>query len=611
MCGIAGLFSKHAEVDLSAFKQALNTLTHRGPDGYGIKTLENGTICLGHRRLSIIDLSDNASQPMTNEDGTLWLTFNGEIYNYKTLRTTLQSRGHIFKTQSDSEVILHAFEEWGKDCVKKFRGIFAFAIYNTKNQSAFLARDHAGVKPLYYYYTDSLFAFASEPKAIIAMPDFRKEIDETALQLYLTYGNVPGEYSIYKGIKKLLPGHYLLYEQKSIKQIQRYWQLTYRPLITNEQKALEALNEKIKESVALQSVSDVPVGVLLSGGIDSTIVTGCLSNFLPDPISTFTIGFDDSHFNESPHAALVAEMYKTNHHFELVDAPKAFSFINSIIDTCDEPFHLTGLFSYFSASNLVKSRNYKVVMGGDGADELFAGYKWYDKIHRFYTKQKLPLFKKIIRWLQMVSGTPATNETLNYFLQFNTYLSPELQKSLTGKFNDTLALYPVQQYWNSKLPPVLAAQLADFNCFMVDHCLTKVDRMSMWHGIEVRVPFLDVELAEMAFSIDHAIMFKDVERKYILKKAGAEFFPPQMDTDRKKGFSSPVKKWLHAIPNQPKLEFLINGCLVERHLIDRYWLLKSLHHLSANDQLLLVTLELWARRWMENEKNPFKKEKFI
>ncbi len=602
MCGIAGQLNKNTPVEINGFKRMLNTLERRGPDGYGIKALENGKVYLGHRRLSIIDLSVNASQPMTNEDGTLWLTFNGEIYNYKSLRTTLQARGHVFRTQSDSEVILHGFEEWGKDCVKKFRGIFAFAVYDTKTHSAFLARDHAGVKPLYYYHNDSVFAFASEPKAIIAMDGFRKEVDDTAFQLYLTYGNVPGEHCIYKGVKKLLPGHYLVVENAEVKNVQQYWKLTYNPVIHDEEKAIKAVREKIAESIELQSVSDVPVGVLLSGGIDSTIVTGHLSKILHGNLSTFTIGFDDSSYDESRFAHLIASSYSTNHYSELIDSKKAMGFINRIVDVSDEPFHFTGLFSYFAVSNLVTNTGYKVVMGGDGADELFAGYNWYSRISRLQAKQSPSKKDLLMKILGLNRFSPSANYLFRQFAVCNSYLSPELHKNLTGKYNDDTILSVIKKHWNYNLPPVLAAQIADFNCFQVDHCLTKVDRMSMAQGVEVRVPLLDVELAELAFSIEHNIVYTESERKALLKKAGAEYFPAEMDTKRKKGFSSPVEKWMQELSKKAKLHLLHNGSLISRHLIDGNWLTKNFGVLVPKDQLLLIALELWAKRWIENEK---------
>lgn len=600
MCGILGQVNKNLPITKNVFSVMLNQLESRGPDGFGIEILNNGKVALGHRRLSIIDLTENAKQPLCNESGTVWLTFNGEIYNYKALKQELQQLGHHFKTQSDSEIIIHGFESWGHEVVHKLRGIFAFGIYDTTKQELFLARDHAGVKPLYYLHTNDTLIFASEPKAILKSDQYKKAIDTDSFQLYLKYGNVPSDYCIYKGIKKLKPAHSLVCNSFNEIRINRYWQLNYKPTIFNIKDAEEQLYAKVIEAIGIQTSSDVPIGSLLSGGVDSTIVTGVLSESLNYQLSTFSIGFDDVASDESEFAELVAKHYNTQHHAQQMNVNFALEGINQLTQIYDEPFHYNGLIPYLFLSKNVAEHHFKVVMGGDGADELFAGYNWYNQFNLWHaTEPKATSFNRLFR---SNSKRNIKKNSVYQYSKYNGHLPESQIELLSPNYIKELSDSVIAEHYNPELPPVLAAQLVDFNCFMPDHCLTKVDKTSMSQGLEVRVPFLDIELIELAFSIDHQLIYNKGERKSLLKKSLNKFLPKDLDSKRKKGFSSPLNRWLSEGIKEKGYNLLNNGYLFSNKLINSDETLTNYDKLSSSNQLLLIGLEMWGRSWMEEDK---------
>jgi asparagine synthase (glutamine-hydrolysing) len=576
----------------------LNTLSHRGPDVSRFISLNEDRILLGHTRLSIIDLTENATQPMTNEDSSVWLTFNGEIYNYIELGKELRALGHNFKSNTDSEVIIHAYEEWGKDCVNKLRGIFAFGVFDIKKNSLFLARDHVGVKPLYYLYNNKTLIFSSEIKAILSWTEYNREIDYNGLSYYLAYGNVSGDTSIFKGIKKLSPGHTLFYNSFGNIKIENYWKLTYKPSILCEHEALFLVKEKLEECIKIQTVSDVPLGVLLSGGVDSTIITSLLSKSFQGDLTTFNVGFDSKESDESEYARLVANEYNTKHYHHQINAQIALGMLNDLIEIFDEPFHLNGIFPYYALSKLVNSKGYKVVIGGDGADEVFAGYLWYDRF-RDYRKNK-PLNK--VKSLFGLSRT-LNHKDLQQFASYNGFMFNVLQKELNSHYNPYSIYKPLETYWHPEYGEALAGQFLDFNTFLPDHGLTKVDRVSMSQGIEVRVPFLDYELIDLVFSIDHSIVYKFNQRKWLLKNAMEKHLPKGFDQNRKKGFSSPLNKWLKGSINKNGYNLLRDGSLVQRGILKGDGIKVNYHKMGVYNQLLLVGLELWSRRWLENDIN--------
>ncbi|MBK9553517.1 MAG: asparagine synthase (glutamine-hydrolyzing) [Saprospiraceae bacterium] len=491
MCGIVGIWNTREPVEDCVFDTMVDSLSHRGPDGRGVRRFDNGRLFLGHRRLSIIDLSVAGQQPMSNEDGTIWMTFNGEIYNFARLRQDLERYGHQFRSRTDSETIIHAYEEWGAECVRHLRGIFAFAIYDVNQKSIFIARDHVGVKPLYYYYDRNTFIFASQPRAILASKGFRRQIDYEAFSLFLAYGNTPSDSCIYKGIIKLLPGHYLIHNDGRLT-IQKYWSVVYQPVIRDETDAEGAVRSKIEECVRIQTVSDVPVGSLLSGGIDSTIITSIIAKHLDEDVSSYTVGFEEKESDEREYAHFVADRLHTRQHVKVLTCADACRMIPDITEAFDEPFHMNGLFPYYSLSRLVESSGGKVVLGGDGADELFAGYLWYQRFSDAQSRSAVrPTLQKIMSCLGM-DASLNKRSSVETFFYYNGYFDHESQKAFLGAdigLPNSELLYPLRKHWRDDVPPVLAGQLLDFNCFLVDHCLTKVDRSSMACGVEVRVPF--------------------------------------------------------------------------------------------------------------------------
>ena len=503
MCGIIGQINREGAVNSERFEGMLDTLRSRGPDGRGVVFLDQDRVAFGHRRLSIIDLSDAGSQPMSNQAGTIWLTFNGEIYNFLSLRQELEHRGYTFRSHTDSEVIIYAYEEWGIDCVHRFRGIFAFGIYDFRSDELFLARDHIGVKPLYHYYDRDVFIFASQPKAILQAEGFRAQIDPEAFSLYLAYGNVPADSSIFQGVKKLLPGHRLVLRDGKI-ETTCYWKLRYSPSITNREEAEKVITEKIRECVVAQSVSDVPIGTLLSGGVDSTILTGILVSSGHSALDTFTIGFEEEESDEREFARFVADAYRTIHHEELLLYETATAMLPDIMETYDEPFHLNGLFPMYAVSRLVQENHRKVVLGGDGGDELFAGYRWYDSFANSFKKQANNVASATDRLRGLFRRTSAQRDPLSVFFHYNGFLDNTSQAAWAGPLLRSVAadsdvFWPLRQQWHPEYPPVLAAQFMDFHCFLVDHCLCKVDRASMACGVEARVPLLDPELVSLIF----------------------------------------------------------------------------------------------------------------
>lgn len=603
MCGIAGIWSESRPVDVAMFDVVVDSLARRGPDGRGIKSLDEGRLCLGHRRLSIIDLSDAGSQPMCNEDDTIWLTFNGEIYNYVILRQELEKCGHKFRSRTDSETIIHAYEEWGPNCVLHFRGIFAFAIYNVRQRSLFLARDHIGVKPIYFHQGSGRFIFASQPKAILAVEGFNTKLDSQAFSLYLAYGNTPSQSCIYEGIQKLLPGHCIVLKDGKLT-VNQYWHLQYKPAIHDNNEALLAIRSKVQEVVHTQAVSDVPVGSLLSGGVDSTIITSILANDNKQ-IATFTIGFEEEESDERQYARFSAKALQTRHLERVLTYNDACQLLPDIVEAFDEPFHLNGLFPFFALSRLVQSEGVKVVLGGDGADELFAGYLWYERFQDVMELQQKPgVLNCILNTLRLTKPVSSLLP-IETFFQYNGYFDSISQQERLGtpwQCNYSANVYQtLLSHWESHQPPVLAAQLMDFNCFLVDHCLAKVDRASMACGVEVRVPFLDIELVELVFSIDHALIFKNSERKALLKRAMKSLLPKGMDVTRKKGFSSPLGLWSQRGLATAGKDFLLKGSLCSSGLYKPDILRRTYPTMNSGEQLLLIGSELWHRRWIEND----------
>ena len=589
MCGILGQIEAREPVDAATFARMLATLAARGPDGSGTRILRQGRVALGHRRLAILDLSPNAAQPMTNEDGTLWLTSNGEIYNFRELRKQLETQGHQFRSASDSEVILHAYEEWGDDCVLQLRGIFAFGLWDDRRERLLIARDRLGVKPLYYWAHAEGLVFASQPRAILEHPRFRREVDARAFQHYLTYRYVPGDLAIWEGMHKLPAAHRLVLDRRSV-QRDRYWQVRYTPVIRNGPEAARLVRDKLEEAVRMQLVSDVPVGVFLSGGIDSSTTAAIATRVLERRLPSFTMGFDDEGSDERAYARATSQFLGTLAHEDVLTQQAALGLIPDFVALHDEPFFDHSSLPTLAVSRLARRFGVPVILSGDGADELFAGYHWYEDALTGGT----PGWRRLAKRLRRAGADPFAAHLAN--------VSPLGRVAASELLVDARGFDPLQllrRFDQAAAPRVTRLQLADLQTFLVDDVLLKVDHASMACGVEVRVPFLDHELVELAFSIDSRVLFARGERKALLKRAAASWLPPEIHTSRKKGFSIPLDPWFRHSLGEPAQALLPEGVLVSRGLLRGPAVRDALASQRSQLVWLLLAAELWARHWLE------------
>jgi asparagine synthase (glutamine-hydrolysing) len=560
MCGICGVIrTSGPEVDSEVVRAMTETLQHRGPDDEGFWRSPDGRVALGHRRLSIIDLSAAGHQPMTDHSGRLWISFNGEIYNYRELRDELRKLGHPFRTATDTEVILEAYREWDVECVKKLNGMFAFAMYDLDRDRLFLARDRAGEKPLFYRHHNGTFMFASELKALMKDPAFPRVIDPLALNQFLAFGYVPGHSCIFKGVRKLPQGCAMTYElRRDAVQVWPYWTL---PQPVNgqpyrEEELLDELERLLLDSVRLRLIADVPVGILLSGGVDSSLVTAMAARVAPTPVRTFNISFPGHGvFDESPHARLVAEHFGAEH-VEVAAEPATVDLLPELARQYDEPMADSSMVPTYLVSKLIR-RDATVALGGDGGDELFGGYLHYEWV------QRQDLIRRIVPAAirQMVSsfgralavGVRGRNYLIGSahdidwsIAHANLYFDVDARQRLLARSG--IAADETAEEEKLALTigdtSVQRAMAADFQTYLVDDILVKVDRASMLTSLEVRSPLLDPRIIEFAFGLvpDRLRAWKG-ERKVLLRKLARRVLPPQLDITRKQGFSIPLAKW--------------------------------------------------------------------
>jgi asparagine synthase (glutamine-hydrolysing) len=605
MCGILGCVQVDAKLKLEHFKKMLDSLSQRGPDGHGTKILCEGLVLLGHRRLAIIDLNLTGTQPMSNEDGTVWITFNGEIYNYRALRIELTGLGHHFHSKSDTEVIVHAWEEWGRNCVHRLRGIFAFGLWDSRTRELFLARDQMGVKPLYYSQYASRFVFASQPKAILADDVFSRAIDATGLRDYFAFGYVPRDRCAFKNMHKLPAGHWLSLKDGNI-EVREYWRIEYRPQRISVREAEAEVRKGIISAVETQLVSDVPVGCFLSGGIDSSLLVAIANKHID--LRTFTIGFDEAASDERKHARTVAERFNTLHHEKVLTRLAVQASLSQITEFYDEPFDPNGPMPFMEVARLARENDTSVALGGDGADELFLGYLRYDDFDRptHWRGQQRSRYWQVLRWMRLQNERQIEPGDLERYFAYEGCLldSTALLSETFASQAEGSALDTLRPYFQPGLPALVAAQLADMNHYLVDHILCKVDRAAMAYGVEARVPFLDIELVKTAFSIPITIKYSGGERKWLLKRAARSLLDSDMLTPRKKGFSSPLVAWLDQ-DLQRWGDCLINdGILIGSGVIRSDWATalfpvgRRQSWSSTRAWWLLLAAELWARRWI-------------
>jgi asparagine synthase (glutamine-hydrolysing) len=626
MCGICGKISRDTgkPVDAALIRHMTDVLEHRGPDAAGWHV--KGPVGMGHRRLRIIDLA-GGKQPMFNEDKKLAVVFNGEIYNFRSLRAQLQDHGHVFKTRSDTEVLLHGFEEWRTDLVSRLRGMFAFAIWDDRTKELFLARDRIGIKPLYYYWDDRNFLFASEIKAILQDPAVERKIDPCALDDYLTYLYVPGPKTIFAGIRKLQPGHTCTASRDGIK-IQKYWDLRFDSTAgVGEAECAEGLLETLRESVSSHLISDVPLGAFLSGGIDSSAVVGLMAGVMDQPVNTASIGFMEAAFNELPFAQEVARKFNT-HAYERVVEAKTAQILDRLVWHFDEPFADSSMIPTYYVSQIARE-HVTVCLSGDGGDENFAGYRRYrfdvlenrirarvpgsirrpvfGTLARVYPKADwLPQMFRAKTLLTNLSNTPeqAYFNTMSWFnadmkrLLYNQHLRNELNGY--ESFSVMKEHFARTEGWD----PLARIQYVDIKTYLVDDILTKVDRTSMAHALEVRVPLLDHHVMEFAAGIPSRYKLAGGEGKYIFKQALKELIPGSILNRPKMGFSIPLAQWLRT-ELRPVFEnhiFSQNAFVnnwFEPGPIQRWW---HQHQRGTRDYSYhlwaLLVLECWGKRFM-------------
>lgn len=554
MCGIAGILhiSNSIEDAENTIRRMTSSLVHRGPDGEGY--LIRDGVALGHRRLSIIDLA-GGDQPIYNEDKTLSIVFNGEIYNYVELREDLIRRGHQFRTSTDTETIVHLYEEFGVDCLQHLNGMFVFAIWDSSKQRLFLARDRMGEKPLYYAWLNGRFLFGSELKSIVASGLIDLDVDVQAVDDYLAYGYVPTPRSIYRQVAKLPAGHYCIVEGGEPK-IEPYWQIGFGTPNEVTGETIEELRELIDDSIRIRLRSDVPVGAFLSGGIDSSLIVSHAVAQSGAKLSTYSIGFSEADFDELKYARMIAERYDTEHH-EFVVSEVDDQLFPRIVSHFDEPFADPSAFPTWYVTRSA-AENVKVVLSGDGGDELFCGYGRYSGESLENTMDVLPLgFRRMTMglvssllpghfpgkgWLQRMSVEDAERWQRTVGILEAEQRCKLWRPELLGGLEMSARL--LQPYFCQSLDRRSRRMLADQNTYLTDDVLVKVDRNSMWHSLEVRVPLLDHRVVEYANSLPIEFKFSGGSLKHPLKELLKGYVPDELITRRKTGFGMPIKHWL-------------------------------------------------------------------
>jgi asparagine synthase (glutamine-hydrolysing) len=557
MCGIAGFVGRAPGRDGGAeLREMCDAIVHRGPDAAGYLTRPESGLALGMRRLSIIDLA-GGSQPIGNEDGSVQVVFNGEIYNYQELRADLEKRGHRFSTHTDTEVLVHLYEERGDALVDELRGMFAFALWDANRQRLLIARDRLGIKPLYYWKApDGALAFGSELKSLLRLPDFPREIDSPAIADYLALGYVPEPGCIYRGVSKLLPGHLLLRSREGTVATRRYWNPLGRGEVRMEkEEAVREIRRLLTESVRYRLIADVPLGAFLSGGLDSSAVVAEMARQMDRPVKTFSIGFEEPEFNEAPHAAAVARSLGTEH-TELIVRPDVEELFESIVLGFDEPFADSSAIPTLLVSRLA-AQHVKVVLSGDGGDELFAGYTRYRDMQRrgvMLPPRLRNLLGVAVR--RLPQGALGRNRLLEYTRSNRGRYAGMIAHPLAvadggvaradltaiGHSPDHLLdrWYDQVSHRSDKEQP----PLVDLLSYLPGDILTKVDRMSMAASIEARVPLLDHHLVELATSLPMELKLRDGTGKWIFREAVRGLVPDSVFEKRKQGFGVPLKPWL-------------------------------------------------------------------
>lgn len=629
MCGIAGFtFFRESNVDVQqTISRMTSAILHRGPDEQG--TYLGDGVVLGSCRLSIIDLA-GGRQPIHNEDQSLWIVFNGEIYNFPELRQRLLCKGHRFSTHTDTEVIVHLYEEYGTDCVSHLNGMFVFAIWNTIERNLFLARDRLGIKPLHYLEYPGGLIFASELKAILQHPLVEARLDPKGLYKYLTYEYVPAPSTIFQGIKKLQSGNWLLHREK-MTEIRQYWDIPLREQHFEQKRREDAVEEllvRLKESVRKRLLSDVPVGIWLSGGLDSSVIAMLAAQSSSHQLQTFSIGFEERSFDETPYSEKIAQLLGTCHHHEVLSSQKMLEVIPLVIKGLDEPLADRSIIPTYLLSQMT-SKHVKVALGGDGADELFAGYPTYlaHKFAAYYTP--LPqwvqaVFKRLISSLpvsfrdmslefkakQFLRGIGLASE-IRFFAWMSAFLAHEQHALLSPEFK---AASPPNAPFEDTLRYVADSKLLnDFErllylslkLYLQDDILVKVDRASMANSLEVRVPYLDHTFVEYAAKLPSLYKLRGFTTKYILKQATKDLLPKEIVQRKKKGFGIPLSQWFHGELQEMLLSYLHEERIKKAGIFQYPYIQRLLEEHFAQKcdhrkQLwTLLVFEMWREQYLK------------
>lgn len=620
MCGIAGIIDQRRQIDKNLIANMVSSLRHRGPDDSGVWMNSNRKIALGHSRLSIIDLSKAGRQPMFDDSGKIHLIYNGEVYNFKEIRKELEKKGYRFKSNTDTEVVLYAYKEWGTACLNRFNGMFAFGIYDDRKKQIFIARDRVGKKPLYYAQYKGKFVFSSELKSILCDPEFPHEIDYRALNFYLTFGYISFDFTIFKYARKLPPAHMMVYDINSSRtSISPYWNVPesdgkkYR-----EEELLEELEYLLRDAVRLRLVADVPLGAFLSGGLDSSLIVAMMSSAAGKNVKTYSIGFKDKKYNELPYARIVANYFGTDH-TEFIVNPKKFSNIDELIGHFDEPFADSSLIPTYYVSKM--TRNYvEVALSGDGGDELFGGYSTYiATLGNYYINKFIPsAFRRLVSKSAERMSDKSTIKKQLLRLKYNTWeafidrtshayfkdgyrkelLNDKIFNILSDKYYEPEKIF-IDILDNSSRDFLNTLEYAHFLSFLPEDILTKVDRMSMKVSLEVRCPILDYRIIEFAFKkLNGNFKIKGKTRKYILKKLARKILPPELNLNRKWGFIVPISNWFRDDLNPYINDTLLKG---DNEFFNKSYIKRLLdEHKSGIDHggrlFTILVFYLWCKR---------------
>ncbi|HKE56202.1 MAG TPA: asparagine synthase (glutamine-hydrolyzing) [Pyrinomonadaceae bacterium] len=627
MCGIAGFIdlwdtqkSRGQEERAQILDAMCRIITHRGPDDQG--TMLQDGVALGMRRLSIIDLA-GGHQPISGEDGSVTIVFNGEIYNFLELQPRLESLGHQFQTRSDTEAIVHAYEQFGAACLEHLRGMFAFAIWDAGRRQLFVARDRAGKKPLYYTLTpQGTLVFGSELKSLLLHPDVRRELNPQAVDAYLTLGYVPDPLCIFRDIHKLPPGHYLTFASDGVK-VQQYWDFNFEPADSRRaEDYLDELRALLDESVRLRLISDVPLGAFLSGGIDSSTIVGLMARHMSQPVKTFSIGFHEDSYDELKYARVAAQKFGTEHH-EFIVTPEICDVVDKLVWHLDEPFADQAAIPNYVVAKLARE-HVTVVLSGDGGDELFAGYTRYVTEHKRRNFAQVPrvVREKMMQPLtgRLPHGTLGRNYLYNitldpidrYLDSVSVFTSLNKRSLYTSAFKQQLGDGQMASFFHE-----LAAQVKtgdpldqllylDSKTYLPGDILAKVDRTSMAASLEARAPLLDHKLIDFVTRIPASLKMAGLETKHLFKRAVQDVVPAEILNRPKQGFGVPIQEWINRQLRERMRETLMDQRTRERGFVETTYvdLLLAEHERERRDHSnglwALMMLELWLRNYLDN-----------